>query len=523
MSTLPIAGRPGTRARGAGSADHHTATTDVEKSGRRTAIPPGEDRFVRETKLNRSAVASSAGRLSARVGDSANGNSRPTLRGRMRRGLGGARNAEGPNAGVSPGYDGNPRTSLVDAAKVLKNNLDRLDGAAGGRKDGKFGLQDLEAVAADPRQPFALRNAAQAVLADPNKLNALDVAGGARVDRRFSAKDLDAVITEGEQNSGGMTLEQVTEILGRNAALEQGNPAGGTHFDVLDAAKTGKKDGKISREDCRIVADDPNANDELRAAARALLENDNLFNALDVANGDRRDGKFSLEDLKNVKVSPTPEPGRQWGAQDEKALNDVLQSGGPFTDLYGGVRQTDRGNCASTAVIKAAMDTYGVDVFSSVEKLPRGGYAVEMQDGTRIELNRAELEAAATGAHFEGNEAGTRAFANLAYAAMAKRAQMLGHEGAQTYAEALRSLANGEQTKQVPRYLGLSDKVKYIDVDQIQDHDGVVAWGNGHAVFVDEKNGAHFTDAWGQARAFDGTNEVNKPNNALQYAFYFAD
>ena len=138
-------------------------------------------------------------------------------------------------------------------------------------------------------------------------------------------------------------------------------------------------------------------------------------------------------------------------------------------------------------------------------------------------MSRAELEAAATGAHFEGNEAGTRAFANLAYAAMAKRAQMLGHEGAQTYAEALRSLANGEQTKEVPRYLGLSDKVKYIDVEQIQDHDGVVAWGNGHAVFVDEKDGAHFTDAWGQARAFDGTNEVNKPDNALQYAFYFAD
>ena len=378
MTTLSRPSRPRTRARGAEAAEQATATAEVKQSGRRRAIPPGEDRFVRETTLNRSALASSAGRLAARSADSANGNARPTLRGQMRRGLGGARNAEGPNGGVSAGYDGNPRTTLVDAAKVLKNHLDILDGAAGGRKDGKFGLQDLEAVAADTRQPYTLRNAARAVLADPNKLNALDVAGGARVDRTFSAKDLDAVIAEGEQNSGGMTLEQVTEILGRNAALEQGNPAGGTHFDVLDAAKTGKKDGKISREDCRIVADDPNASDELRAAARALLENDNVFNALDVANGDRRDGKFSLEDLKNVKVSPTPELGRQWSAQDEKALNDVLQKGGAFTDLYGGVRQTDRGNCASTAVIKAAMDTYGTDVFSSVEKLSRGGYAVEL-------------------------------------------------------------------------------------------------------------------------------------------------
>lgn len=486
---------------------------------------PVGDRFVGSsaTSSERQTLRTRAGRAAAsNAGASGTALSQP-LRGQVRRGLVAAHQKSGPNEGAAPGYQGNPRTELGDAAKILKEHVLTLDAAAGGRKDGKFGLADLQAVAADPNQPATLRNAAQTLLADPNKLNALDVAGGPRLDRTFSLKDLDAVVQESEQNAGGMTLGQVAERLGRKAGLEQKGREDWSHFDALDAAKTGARDGKISREDCRIVAADPNASPELKEVARALLDNDNLFHALDVAHADRRDGKFSLDDVKNVKYSPTPEAGRQWGAADEKALDEVLRNDGPFPDLYRGVHQTDRGNCASTAVIKAAIDTWGTDVFRSVEKLPRGGYAVEMKDGARVQLSREELEAAATGAHYQGNEPGTRAFANLCYAAMAKRAQMLGHEGSDTYAEALRSLANGERTSEVPRYLGLADKVKNIDVDRIKDHDGVVAWGNGHAVFVDERNGAHFTDAWGQARTFDGTNEVNKPNNALQYAFYFAD
>lgn len=157
----------------------------------------------------------------------------------------------------------------------------------------------------------------------------------------------------------------------------------------------------------------------------------------------------------------------------------------------------------------------------SVQKLENGGYQVELQDANVVQLTREEMEAAATGAHYEGDHPEARAFATLCYATMAKRAQMMGHEGSDTYAEALRSLANGEVTKDVPEYLGLGDKVHKIDVDEIEDHDGVVAYGNGHAVFVDEVDGEHYTDAWGNPHEYDGTNEVDKPDNELEGAYYF--
>ena len=409
------------------------------------------------------------------------------------------------------GYDGEAGFDLGESARIIRDNLDLLDSAAGGRRDGKFGLEDMEAVAADENAPPELRQAVENFLADPNALNALDVAGGPRVDRKFSKKDLDRVISEADENRGGMSLDEATDIL-----REEEN------FKRLDAAKNGREDGKISREDLEIVAADESAPDKLREAAQAVLDNDNLFNAMDVGRSDKTDGLISKDDLSNINYSPTPEEGRQWRWGDELALRRSLKDGVNFDDdLFGGIHQTNRGNCVSTAIIKGAMDEYGNEVFTSAERNAAGGYDVTLQDGTEVSVTREELEAAATGAHFEGDSQEATSFATLCYAVMAKRAQQLGHEGSETYAEALRSLANGENPMDTVKFLGLQDKIEEIDVDEIPDHDGVVAWGNGHAVYVDTRDGETYTDAWGDQREYDGTNQTGKDESDLEHAFYF--
>ena len=92
-----------------------------------------------------------------------------------------------------------------EVAKILKDNLGRLDTAAGGGladkifshlglgTDGVFGVQDLQKVAQDSGAPKDVRDAAQQVLDDPNLYHSIDAAGGGGVDNRISAQDLDKV------------------------------------------------------------------------------------------------------------------------------------------------------------------------------------------------------------------------------------------------------------------------------------------------------------------------------------------
>ncbi len=71
------------------------------------------------------------------------------------------------------------------------------------------------------------------------------------------------------------------------------------------------------------------------------------------------------------------------------------------------------------------------------------------------------------------------------------------------------------------KYLGLTNQVSSIDVADIPGQSGVVAWNGSHAVFVDTRKGRTWTDAWGERRPYDGTNEVDAADNALTNAFYF--
>ena len=136
-------------------------------------------------------------------------------------------------------------------------------------------------------------------------------------------------------------------------------------------------------------------------------------------------------------------------------------------------------------------------------------------------MTQEELSLAAAGAHYTTNNPETGAYANLTYAVMAKRAQEMDHEGSRTYGEALVSLANGENPHDTPEFLGLQDKVKSVDINDVKGKNGVVAWGNGHCIYVDTESGKTYGDAWGDQRDYNGTNYTGEKQDKLTDAYIF--
>jgi hypothetical protein len=115
-------------------------------------------------------------------------------------------------------------------------------------------------------------------------------------------------------------------------------------------------------------------------------------------------------------------------------------------------RQGREGNCASVAVIKAAMHKWGNKVFADQKLASDGGFDVRMRDGKQIHVSPQELAAARRMSHFVGRDSKAFDYANLVYASMAKRALLERHEGARTFSQACHSLNNGE----MPSYPAIS-------------------------------------------------------------------
>lgn len=198
----------------------------------------------------------------------------------------------------------------------------------------------------------------------------------------------------------------------------------------------------------------------------------------------------------------------EWTAQDEQFLDQAVSAGaakgpgaasGDFDKLAKDFGQTSEGNCASVAVIKAALDKYGTKVFNTVTK-NGGGFQVGLQDGKTVNVTREELAQAAKAARFKGAPNAAKSMAVLMYAVIAKQAAAEGHEGARDFGSALKTLANGENPKRVAKMLGL--KTKDVSVNEAgQSQQGAVAWSGRHAVYT--ANGT--TDQYGKEAAFNGT------------------
>jgi pyruvate/2-oxoglutarate dehydrogenase complex dihydrolipoamide acyltransferase (E2) component len=218
-----------------------------------------------------------------------------------------------------------------------------------------------------------------------------------------------------------------------------------------------------------------------------------------------------------------------WGAEDEAMLEKALASGasepasalsgassaGPenskYDQLFGQFGQSQEGNCASVAVIKAALDKYEGKVFQSVKK-SGDGYDVTQQDGKKLAISKGELQKAAKAADLKGKPNEAKSMAVLMFATLAKRGA---EEGMGNFDQVLKKLNSGFDPKKAAQLLGLGNKIKPVDPASAGNKDGVVAWNNKHAVYLDEGK----ADSYGQAKAADGT---DTRGGKLTQAFTFA-
>jgi len=412
------------------------------------------------------------------------------------------------------GYAGEAAVDRSGVIEVIQDNFSLFDAPPGDRRDGKIGVSDLQRVAADDSLTADVAEAAQALLADPLLMRSLDVAHGRRVDHVISRTDLRTALSAEEQGDFG-SFDEVRQRL--ETPLD-----GQSAFEFFDSL--GRDNDKFGWDELHRASMLEVTPDPFRQLADELLANPNYMNAFDVASASGsggllshfdsaqfKDGIVSADDLQNIAYAPLPEVGRQFSPDDQLALDRILSGQSEVADnLISAFRQTDRGNCASTAVIKAALDRYGTGIFDNVVRQDDGSYLVSMQDGFQLQISPSELEAAATAASYRGSERETRSLATLAYASMAKRAWMMKHEGAQTYGQALLSLNNGENTLRVPAYLGLGERVQKISIEEVSSHDGAVSFGGGHAYYVDQVDGQTLGDKWGQAVPYKGLAHVDE-------------
>ena len=181
--------------------------------------------------------------------------------------------------------------------------------------------------------------------------------------------------------------------------------------------------------------------------------------------------------------------------------------------------QGTEGNCASVAVIKAAIDQFGSNIFRSVNSLRDGsGFEITMRDGEVILLTHEELELVKSESNFKHGFASLRGraeaeiielneialdFANFAYAAMVKRKAKI--QGL-TLPDALSDLNDGVRHPRMPAiWIGLSHKVESVNKSHFNGRDSIVAWGQDHAVFIARTDpGRYQEDNWGRAEPYDG-------------------
>lgn len=170
-----------------------------------------------------------------------------------------------------------------------------------------------------------------------------------------------------------------------------------------------------------------------------------------------------------------------------------------WDDLIGKWRQSSEGNCVAVATIKAAMHKWGNRVFDSMKQSEDGGYNLRMRDGTRMQLSPNELATARNMSRFksDGTKDGdaARDYANVCYAAMAKRALWEGHEGSRTFARACHSLNNGENPAYPAKLLGVGDHLQRMNMRNTPNEEIAILWNNRHCIYSTYGN----SDRWGHS------------------------
>ncbi len=152
------------------------------------------------------------------------------------------------------------------------------------------------------------------------------------------------------------------------------------------------------------------------------------------------------------------------------------------------------GNCASIALIKAAMNKYGDEVFAA-HHVTDETHHVTLRDGAELTFTDAQVRIAAQRANFHlrrGRDAaqdalheGILAKANVYFCAMVMRVMQIGEsgEGTDDFEDAIVALNDGADTDDIPQLLGLDYEVAKRWTST-KAREGGIAWSRRHAVFA---------------------------------------
>ena len=172
-------------------------------------------------------------------------------------------------------------------------------------------------------------------------------------------------------------------------------------------------------------------------------------------------------------------------------------------------RQTNTGNCASVATIKAAVDCYGkANVFDKITKNDDGNYDVILQNGRTVHVKSSEIDTVSRSSRFKEKGSGDDIrFSNFAFTVMAKENMRI--SGFRSLSSAVRDLNDGEYPPSCAKCLGIPSKqIEHLTNKSKADKDSIVAWNSAHAVMVDEveTNGRarHLYDSYGTPKDYTG-------------------
>lgn len=150
-------------------------------------------------------------------------------------------------------------------------------------------------------------------------------------------------------------------------------------------------------------------------------------------------------------------------------------------------RQGGTGNCVSIAVIKAGIQVFGLGKVVFFIPSNDDGYTFKMRDGFEGMLTSSEISEAKAGSKFLIlNNEQVFNYANLCFAAMAKRALEDRNEDASTFQEAIASLNNGEYFYYGADWIGLRHHKRALGLKYIWSNKGVVGASAKHCFFCSE-------------------------------------
>ncbi|MEB2777466.1 hypothetical protein SYJ56_19280 [Algoriphagus sp. D3-2-R+10] len=178
------------------------------------------------------------------------------------------------------------------------------------------------------------------------------------------------------------------------------------------------------------------------------------------------------------------------------------------------------GNCASVALIKAAMFTFGHEVISYVKE--GKDYKVTLKNGDSVSFSEDELSYAKKESSFiigkseDENEKKEFQkildFAHLCFAVICKMAQLNGDFSSrfskfiipENFEIAVEIINDGTLTPQVYEFLGLEEHVtptfRYKLKKRVKQPLGMVIWTKSHAMYCSEGS----FDRYGKKEKFDG-------------------